>query len=123
MMCDVYWVRGAVKGAVNSVFNDDVGVTRLNVDIGSAPLEGIEHNRVHQLDDGGHLLVARQAVHVQVFFTVLGLDQQRELVGSKPRGSILEDSSSRITALEDFFDCRPCGDCYLNPHADLSLDL
>src|SRR5262245_1753589 len=122
-MRDIYWVCRPVQRAVYSILAHYVGVARLDVDIRSPALQRIENDGVDQLDDRRHLLIARQPVHVQVFFTVLGFDQQRQLVGPETRRRILEDPGGGIAALENLFDGGPGGDRDFDPHANLGAYL
>ena len=100
-----------------------VAVARLDVDVRGAAFERVEHHRVDQLDYRRHLLVARQPVHVQDLFALLGLAHERERVRAEAGGRVLEYARGGVAPLERFFDGRLGRDRGLQPQVQLRLDL
>src|SRR5262249_24005546 len=103
MVNDVNRISGAVQCSVNSVLDHNVGIASLDVNIGSAPLESIQHNCVNQLDDRRHFFVAGQSLQIQHFFAGICFSHQRHSIGAKTGGGVLKNSSCYVTSLQRLF--------------------
>src|SRR6185295_13620316 len=76
MMIDVNRISRAIKRAVNAILDYYIRVSRPDVNIGSSSFERVQHDRVNQLDDRRHLVVAGQAIKVEHLFALIRLAHQ-----------------------------------------------
>ena len=58
----VHRLHRRIENAVHPIFQDDLAGLRLDVDVGGAPLDGVQQQRIHQSDHGTPGLAAFQRV-------------------------------------------------------------
>src|SRR5712691_4424829 len=112
--------HGVLQDAVNAVFDDDLDVARLDVNVAGTAFERGEDHRVHQADhraDGG---VAGQPVAGNRLFAFLLLLHHLE---GESLGGLLEDALRLLRALEQVADLRRGSDLddQLSPKQQLQL--
>src|ERR1700733_11509160 len=112
---DIDWVGSAIKRPVYPVFDRDIRVASLNVDVGRSPFQCVKNHGIDQFYDRRDLFVARKPVQVQVLFAVLCLPDQGEPVGAKLRSGILQYPGCGIAAFQRLFNSRPGSHRNLDP--------
>src|SRR5205814_1317694 len=88
-------LHGRLEHAVDAVLDHDLGVARLDVDVGGAPVEGVEHRGVHEADDRGG--VGLDAVDGEDVFAVVVVAQDLDLEALR---GLLQDALRALPALE-----------------------
>ena len=111
-------VHGLVEDAVDAVLDDDDVFLRLDVDVRGAALDGVEDDRVDELDDRRGVLrdpVDREGL---LALLVLGDELHPEVLGG-----LVEDALRGLALLEEVADERPAADLDPQREPDVELEL
>src|SRR5262249_39691486 len=111
-------IHGLVQNAVDAVLDDDDILLSLDVHVRGAPLDGIEDDRIDQLDDGRGVL--RDPVDREGFLALLVFGNQ---LHPELFGRLVQDALRGLALLEDVVDRAAASDLQLERNSYEQFEL
>ena len=93
MIGEIDRIYSLIERAIDSIFDLDFRVARLDMNVRRARLHRVVNDRVDEFNDRRHVAVSREPIQVQHFFAMLCLAHQRD---AKSGRSFLQHALSRV---------------------------